>query len=60
MIGLLIVQVLAIVPFVSFVVSFIGMGAVLQLAWRTMRGTGDANPGAGGADELGHGNAAAG
>ena len=42
-------------PFVSFIVSFIGMGAVLQLAWRTMRGTGDANPGAAGADELGHG-----
>ena len=43
-IGLLIVQVLAIVPFVSFVVSFIGMGAALQLAWRTMRGTGAATP----------------
>ena len=39
-IGLVIVQILAIVPFVAFVVSFIGMGAVLQLAWRTMRGTG--------------------
>jgi hypothetical protein len=37
-IGLLLVQILGIFPPIAFIVSFVGVGAVLQLAWRTMRG----------------------
>jgi hypothetical protein len=35
--GLLILQVLGILPFLSFVASLFGYGAVLLLAWRTIR-----------------------
>jgi hypothetical protein len=35
--GLLILQVLAILPFLSFIASLFGFGAVLLLAWRTIR-----------------------
>ena len=38
-IGLLLIQVLSIFPPIAFIVSFVGVGAVLQLAWRTIRGT---------------------
>jgi hypothetical protein len=37
-VGLLLIQVLSIFPPIAFIVSFIGVGAVLQLAWRTIRG----------------------
>jgi hypothetical protein len=36
-IGLLVLQILAIVPFLSFVASLFGYGAVLLLAWRVFR-----------------------
>jgi hypothetical protein len=36
-IGVLVLQVLAIVPILSSIVAFVGFGAVLLLAWRTLR-----------------------
>ncbi len=36
-IGILIMQLLAIIPFVSGIASLFGFGAVLLLAWRTFR-----------------------
>jgi hypothetical protein len=38
-VGLIALQLVSIVPFVGAIASWIGMGAVLLLAWRTARGT---------------------
>jgi hypothetical protein len=38
-VGLLLLQVFGLFPPVTFIASFVGMGAVLNLAWRTFRGT---------------------
>ena len=43
-VGLVVLQVISVVPFVGAIASLFGFGAVLLLAWRTFRGTSTSQP----------------